>query len=889
MDNASGNTRSVIKVPRALRTEFEMPIAGMTNVPIRTVIVLFLAAFPCFALIVLPGGFVFERAMAALVIMSVALALSYPKLDGIWIGTQYFYRLLSVRLPNSSRRGEALRAIAKWTGDVIYVVRMKKVKALHSIPYVAPAFRAPYVTDVVPGAFCLNHGGWRGVLAIEGPIATLGGASYTDWSVSLMGWISSLNTPAQIYAEIEHYDPDSAVQAFDRNLAPGIPRSPLLDDERGLRGEMAQASFKVKSYLVFDPMASDATGMPFGSSLHKWSNLRDTNYAQIDTALIQAERTSGGFGITVERASEDQIRNLLGKTPLGAEQTVATERAVQVRGDDRITRYHIPYVVMNLPANVYAGLLVDALMQSRCQALINLTLFPVSRTHARKRLQRTMKARNAVAQDKGGAEIEDSMAAQESQELLMQLVQGMRPIMHALSVSVYAFSVEDAEEAAERFYMHMSAAGFELVHARQPGLLPILACSPGMPPLRRGLSMTTHQVCERILPVLGTPFDDQEGPLVGWDVFTGAPAYWDCWQQVNHNLLVLAEQGAGKSVAFKTLLYRHYLQGTNFCVLDPENEYRQLVAAVGGEYHELGQGGAALNAFAVAKEYPADKAASMITTVLSVLAGNSFTDAQGKPIRRLPTEDQYWMHMQLLRFFQQLRTSSTLEMPEPTLKDFIDYLDRRIPVESRHAEDQQRGERIRERLGFYTTGKLGDIFDRRSTFTLGNIPVGIGFKSLASEYGASLTPALAVVLTAVMGVMDKVQQRFLLVLDEAHYLTGDPDAGQVLDSIIRRGRKHATGVWMASQKLSDFLDTPLGKTLVATTSTSLILGCAEDERNLIAERFRLSAEEAAVLHPMSPGRGVLLTDRAERSAVLVVPSNVLFSLINTRPSIVERG
>jgi type IV secretory pathway VirB4 component len=169
---------------------------------------------------------------------------------------------------------------------------------------------------------------------------------------------------------------------------------------------------------------------------------------------------------------------------------------------------------------------------------------------------------------------------------------------------------------------------------------------------------------------------------------------------------------------------------------------------------------------------------------------------------------------------------------------------------------------------------------------LGHKPVGIGFKALANEYAADLTPALAVVLTAIYGVLKQANQRFLIVVDEASYLTSNPDAGQVLEQIMRRGRKAGAGVWMASQKLEDFLDTPLGKTLASVSSTKWILGCQENTLNEVAEAFGLSAEEKSALNPIVKGRGVLLSDSGERAVAQLIASDQLLSIVTSSPSVV---
>jgi DNA helicase HerA-like ATPase len=48
----------------------------------------------------------------------------------------------------------------------------------------------------------------------------------------------------------------------------------------------------------------------------------------------------------------------------------------------------------------------------------------------------------------------------------------------------------------------------------------------------------------------------------------------------NHNSVVLATSGAGKSFAVKLEILRYLLEGVDVIVIDPENEYKPLVENV---------------------------------------------------------------------------------------------------------------------------------------------------------------------------------------------------------------------------------------------------------------------------------------------------------------------
>ena len=89
-------------------------------------------------------------------------------------------------------------------------------------------------------------------------------------------------------------------------------------------------------------------------------------------------------------------------------------------------------------------------------------------------------------------------------------------------------------------------------------------------------------------------------PGVLYGVNTAGPGLvaWDRWAADNHNSVTLAASGAGQVLPGQAgdppvSLY----QGTECWVIDPEDEYARLAAAVGGAYIHLGAPGVHLNPF----------------------------------------------------------------------------------------------------------------------------------------------------------------------------------------------------------------------------------------------------------------------------------------------------
>src|SRR5206468_8587628 len=73
----------------------------------------------------------------------------------------------------------------------------------------------------------------------------------------------------------------------------------------------------------------------------------------------------------------------------------------------------------------------------------------------------------------------------------------------------------------------------------------------------------------------------RSGPLYGINVTSRSPVVLDRFALENHNAVVFATSGAGKSYLVKVELARAALAGHRALVIDPEGEYATLLAQLG--------------------------------------------------------------------------------------------------------------------------------------------------------------------------------------------------------------------------------------------------------------------------------------------------------------------
>lgn len=858
-----------LRVPLAVDAQVRIPV-GPAVLPLRAVVLLVAASPVAFVCLQLSALDVSYRIGVALAVFMGAFSAALPEREGVWIGTWCLYRMLRPLLPTTVVDGSPRRAVVRACDTGMVVSRIRPpLAALERVPYLTGVVRLPAVTAPEPGVIRLRPGGARAVLLLEGPQGSITGDAYASWSRRAVEWLLAVDCPAQLLTVVSHHDGHRARLAYDR-ATEGWRRSPLWEFERSLCEAVAEQSLGLRHHVVFSPALAGPDGIPHTCSL-RTPHLTETPDAEAARVLRLAQRLAAGVGISVSVPDRDDIAALLRQTLLGTSDAAADPGGVLRLGD----QHQVMVAATKLPSVVHPAMVVEALIRARARGVATLHVLPVATSVVRTTLDRRLALQRYSARE-GNTAVDNQVAAADTTETLAAIARrDLQPCRVALTFGLMGDDRRGALENAERVRGLLAGHGFETIVATTPGLLPAVAASPGAAPLRRSLLLTSDGVAACLVPVLGTPFLDMREPLVGVSELTGAPVYASVWTRPNHNAIIVGSSGAGKSVTAKTLLVRHVVQGASAVVIDPDSEYRRVMTSIGGTHLELGDD--ALNPLGPASMFAPDIAAGLVLPVLSVMAGDEKGVRDGRPIRRLPDEDLGWLHDQLATFFRSRHRDAG---PEPVLSELLAFLDARAPDTALSTREGDRYRVIGARLSRFVRGDQAAIFDRPSTFAVGTSPIAIGLRELSLAYGSDLTPALAVVLTAVLAALRARQTRLLVVVDEAHRVTSDPDAGDVLGRLVRQARKYGAGVWMCSQRVDDFVGSDLGRTLAATAATKIVLGVEEPALPGARDAFGLTDEETAAVCPPVTGRAVLLSG-ADRAVISVLAGDAMLAVAST--------
>ena len=261
-------------------------------------------------------------------------------------------------------------------------------------------------------------------------------------------------------------------------------------------------------------------------------------------------------------------------------------RAVKV-GDT----YFRTLAIVGWPREVSAGWL-QPLLSWRGASDIALYFEPVANDHAARHLQK-QRARFSSSLSKVG--VNDPMtevAAQDADDIARAIARGESRLFRlGLYITLRAATLVDLD--AETYKVKVLCSSL-LLDARPTtyraleGWLTTLPLGGDLIKLRRTFDTKAGADCFPF--ATGEMVGHPTGILFGRGVSRtrsdhtgGSPIFVDRFALPNHNMLILASSGAGKSYTAKALTGRSAVQGDEVLIVDPDDEYVRLTEALGGE------------------------------------------------------------------------------------------------------------------------------------------------------------------------------------------------------------------------------------------------------------------------------------------------------------------
>jgi type IV secretory pathway VirB4 component len=356
--------------------------------------------------------------------------------------------------------------------------------------------------------------------------------------------------------------------------------------------------------------------------------------------------------------------------------------------------------------------------------------------------------------------------------------------------------------------------------------------------------------------------------LYGANAASASLVAWDRFAQPNHNSTILGCSGGGKSYLAKLEALRSLYTGVEVAVIDPEDEYARLCAAVGGAYLHLGAPKVRLNPFdlPLRDSDPLTRRALFLHTLIAVMLGEQLDKGSTAALDRA-----------IIATYKSAGITfdhRTWRRRPPLMRDLASALAR---------DDNPKAKELAAGLAPYVTGSHRQLFDGHTTTRPDSHLIVFSLRDLPDELKAVGT--LLTLDTVWRRVSDPANRRpRLVVVDEAWLLMRDPEGAKFLLRMAKAARKHWAGLSVITQDAADLLGSDIGQAIIANSTTQILLRQAPQAIDKVTDAFRLSDGERQILLAAEPGFGLLAADSgAARVAFRVLASEQEHRLVTSSP------
>jgi type IV secretory pathway VirB4 component len=533
------------------------------------------------------------------------------------------------------------------------------------------------------------------------------------------------------------------------------------------------------------------------------------------------------------------------------------------------------FAVTGYPREVSAGWL-EPLTNFPARIEVALHVEPVPAVVAADRLRRQLARLESTRHlDADAGRLADpyvNAAADDARELAERLARGEGKLFRVgLYITVWADDPADLQATAQRLRALAASLLLDARPATFRALHGWITTLPlGIDGLRLRRTMDTAALAAAF-PFASPELAEAGGVFYGRNAASQGLVFWDRWVQDNHNAVILARSGSGKSYLAKLEALRSLYTGVEVAVIDPEDEYRRLAEAVGGVCVRLGAPGVRLNPFDLGAEPDALMRRGLFChTLISVLLGGPLDPATTAALDRA-----------VITAYQQVGITAdprTWARPAPLLTNLVDALS---------AGGDPAAQALAGRLAPYVTGSYRGLFNGATTTKPDGHLVVFCLRDLPDELKAVGTLlALDVIWRRVANLTDR--RRRLVVVDEAWLLMHDPEGARFLYRLAKSARKHWAGLTVITQDAADLLGSDLGQAVVANAATQILLRQAPQAIDRVACAFGLSDGERAFL--LAAGRGeAILAAGTQRVSFQATASPTEHQLVTTDPAELVTG
>ena len=555
------------------------------------------------------------------------------------------------------------------------------------------------------------------------------------------------------------------------------------------------------------------------------------------------------------------------------------------------TRFARTLYVYGYPRQVFTGWLSSMVNMDEVMDL-SMYIYPVESQVVLENLRKKVTQLEAGLQidaEKGRTRDPGKQAAiQDAEEMRDKLQVGEeRFFRFGMYFTIYGSSMDELEFVTHKIE---SVLGQQLVYSKAATSQQEQAFNSVIPQFTDQLlirrNMNTGAISTSF-PFTSADLSQDNGILYGINMHNSGLVIFDRFSLENGNSVVFAKSGAGNSFAVKLEALRSLMFGTEIFIIDPENEYQRMCEAVGGSYVRLSLNSATrINPFdlpLVIDNEDADNAlrSNIITLhgLLRLMMGGAQSQMVSGGTASMPAlnpVEESDLDAALIETYAKAGITNdplTHKALPPTIVDLYDVL----------LHMGGTGPQLAQRLRKYTTGTFAGIFSQQSNTNINNPMVVFNIRDLEDE----LRPvAMYIVLNYIWNKTKSDKKRRILIIDEAWQLMKYEDSANFMFSLAKRSRKYNLGITTISQDVEDFMNSRMGRAIVANASMQLLLKQSASAIDKLAEVFKLTSEEKKRLSQFPVGQGLFFAGQSHVH-IQISGSPTETALITTNPEQVK--
>jgi len=375
-------------------------------------------------------------------------------------------------------------------------------------------------------------------------------------------------------------------------------------------------------------------------------------------------------------------------------------------------------------------------------------------------------------------------------------------------------------------------------------------------------------------PFISFDLSSNDGILYGINKHNSSLVLFDRFALQNANSCIFAVAGSGKSYAVKLEILRYLMLGeTDVIIIDPENEYKALSEAIGGDFFRISlSSDNHVNPFDLPPPREDEKPEDVLRTNIINLIGLIRIMFGG-----LTSEEDAVMDKAITETYaaKDITPESNHELwgkpdglPFPIMSDLEEVL---LTMEG--------AESLVRRIQRFTKGVYANFFNQQSNITMKNKLVVFGIRDMEDE----LRPmALFMILRYIWKTITSTLKKRLLIIDEAWWLMKNEDGASFLFGTVKRARKYWLGVTTITQDVNDFMKSQYGQPIITNSASTLLLKQSPATIETVKGIFNLTEEEKIFLLEMPVGEGIFFAG-SKHILIKIVASSTENQIITTNP------